>query len=347
MARTTVLIVDDSLTMRTIIKSVLRTERDVEVIGEAADAYEAREKIKALNPDVVLLDINMPKMSGLQFLEKIMQLRPMPVVMLAGSTSKGADDTITALSIGAFDCIEKPTSGDYAAGLAHLGETIRSAARYQPKQADESGSTETEEKEAAFISDGSYVGIGSSTGGVEALASVLSKFPVNCPPTVITQHMPQSFLTTFAQRLDRFVPPQVQVATEGCILKAGQVYLAPGGDTHLEIRGRRTFRCHLNPAGLVSGHRPSVDVMFGSMAQSVKEKAIGVILTGMGRDGAKGLLSMRNAGARTIGQDEKSSIVYGMSKVAKEIGAVQKEVPLSYVGQSIISLCNTVSGQKT
>lgn len=335
-----VLIVDDSLTMRTIIKSVLRTDKNINVIGEAADAYEARDKIKALNPDVILLDINMPKMSGLQFLEKIMTLRPMPVVMLSGSTSKGASDTITALSIGAFECVEKPMSGDYASGLAELSEIIKSAAKYTPNKNKDDPAIETKPDTSDFLPDNSIIGIGSSTGGVEALMKVLSSFPSNCPPTVITQHMPKSFLESFASRLNRSVAPTVQIAKDGAIIKQGNVYIAPGGETHLQIRGRSQFRCHLNTADPVWGHRPSVDVMFESMAQTAKSKAIGAILTGMGRDGAQGLLSMRQAGARTLGQNETSCIVYGMSKVAKEINAVERELPLALIGSTIISSCN-------
>lgn len=340
MAIINVLIVDDSLTMRTIIKSVLRADKSINVIGEAADAYEARDKIKALNPDVILLDIHMPKMSGLQFLEKIMTLRPMPVVMLSGSTSKGAADTITALSIGAFECLEKPMSGDYAAGLAELPAIIKSAAQYKPQKPDEMAQPEEQPSAAEFLPDRSLIGIGSSTGGVEALLKVLSSFPENCPPTVITQHMPKSFLESFAQRLDRSVAPKVQIAKDGIILKQGEVYIAPGGDTHLQIRGRSQFRCHLDTSDPVWGHRPSVDVMFDSMAQTAKDRAIGVILTGMGRDGARGLLSMRQAGARTLGQNESSCIVYGMSKSAKDLGALQRELPLPFIGNAIMSLCN-------
>lgn len=335
-----VLIVDDSLTMRTIVKSVLRSDKQINVIGEAADAYEARDKIKSLNPDVVLLDINMPKMSGLQFLEKIMTLRPMPVVMLSGSTSKGASDTITALSIGAFECVEKPMSGDYATGLAGLGEILKLAAKYKPKKNHDEPDVEVKPDTSEFLPDRSLIGIGSSTGGVEALMKVLSSFPPNCPPTVITQHMPKSFLKSFADRLNRSVAPTVQIATDGVVFKQGNVYIAPGGDTHLQIRGRSQFRCHLSTSDPVWGHRPSVDVMFNSMAENVKNRAIGAILTGMGRDGAQGLYSMRQAGARTIGQNESSCVVYGMSKIAKEINAVERELPLPLIGSTIISNSN-------
>ena len=336
MSRVKVLIVDDSATMRSLLKTVLRQDKEIEVVGDAADAYEARDKIKDLEPDVLVLDIEMPKMSGLEFLEKVMRLRPMPVIMLSGSTQKGAKDTIQALSIGAFECLEKPKSGDYIAALSGLSEIIKAAARHKVGAVSKSSAATPNVSQAKFQPDGSVIGIGSSTGGVEALTQILMAFPKNCPPTIITQHMPQAFLKSFAERLNTLVAPQVSLARHGASLEVGQVFLAPGGDTHLQITGRTKLRCMLHYADPVSGHRPSVDVMFSSIASAAKSKSIGVILTGLGRDGAQGLLAMRKAGAKTLGQNEQSCIVYGMPKVAKQIGAVQQEYHISKIGRALI-----------
>lgn len=338
-----ILIVDDSVTMRSIIKSVLRKQADIKVVGEASDPYEARDKIKALNPDVLLLDVEMPKMSGLDFLDKVMTLRPMPVIMLSGTTQRGAKDTITALGHGAFECLEKPKSGDFIRGLSELPDIIRAAAQYDPLRGKSSENISAPKRDPnSFKPDNSIIGIGASTGGVEALLNVLGMFPANCPPTIVTQHMPASFLESFADRLNRNVLPTVKPAEDNEVLKPGVVLLAPGGDSHLQVKGRSHFRCHLNMSDPVSGHRPSVDVMFSSMASAVKTRGIGVILTGLGRDGAKGLLSMREAGARTLGQDEASSIVYGMPKVAQNIGAVQQQYRLNNIGETLVEMSNSL-----
>jgi two-component system chemotaxis response regulator CheB len=191
-----------------------------------------------------------------------------------------------------------------------------------------------------FMPSGDIVAIGSSTGGVEALLSILTMFPETCPPTVITQHMPATFTASFAARLDRASGAKVQEATDGALLEPGKVYVAPGGATHLEVVRSAGLRCRLVQGDPVSGHRPSVDVLFNSVANAVGDKAVGVILTGMGRDGAQGLLAMRKAGARTLGQDEQSCVVYGMPRSAFEIGAVEKQVSLSSMGQSILDLAS-------
>jgi len=332
-----VLVVDDSATMRAMIKTVLRSDPSIEIIGEAGDAYEARDLIKKLNPDVITLDIEMPRMSGLEFLEKIMTLRPMPVVMLSGLTQKGADDTIEALSMGAFDCFAKPTSGDFIQALSGLADVVKAAASYSPAKRADNKTQETQGEMRKF--NKSVISIGSSTGGVEALMTLLSSFPKNCPATIITQHMPATFLSTFADRLDRTAEPSVSLAYNGAPLVPGQIYLAPGGDYHLEVRGRTQLQCQLTEGALVSGHRPSVNVMMHSMALAAKQRALGVMLTGMGRDGAEGLLAIRRAGGRTLGQDAASSVVYGMPKSAFEIGAVEKQIPLSRMANKILSLC--------
>lgn len=328
-----VLVVDDSATMRALIAQQLRTGPGIRVVGEAADPLEAREAIKALNPDVITLDIEMPNMNGLDFLERLMRLRPTPVVMVSTLTQRGAEATLEALELGAVDCVGKPvgaSSGEFGA----LCEKVRVAAGAKVR--------DRAPREPATVSSTPYtpgdtiVAIGASTGGVEAILTLLGSFPANCPPTVITQHMPASFTASFASRLDRCCAPRVTEATQGAPLREGQVYLAPGGLTHLKVAPRGGgLVCSLEASDLVSGHRPSVDVLFSSVARATP-RAVGVILTGMGRDGAEGLLRMREAGASTLGQDEATSIVYGMPRAAQEIGAVQRQLPLNQIGAAVL-----------
>jgi len=282
-------------------------------------------------------------MNGLEFLEKIMRLRPMPVVMVSTLTQRGAEVTLSALEIGAVDYFAKPTE-NVAANLdecaRELCEKVTTAAqaRVRPYVRRDPPVVLTK---TDFDPGKSIVAIGSSTGGVEALIEVLSHFPENCPPTVITQHMPAHFTTSFALRLDRLCKPTVCEAADGAVLSVGRIYLAPGSETHLEITGVGTLRCRLRSAPLISGHRPSVDALFESVATVARNNGIGVILTGMGRDGAAGLLAMRKQGAATFGQDEASSIVYGMPRVAFEIGAVEKQRRLEQIGPEIINLCQS------
>jgi two-component system chemotaxis response regulator CheB len=331
-----VLVVDDSPTMRGLITAVLNSDPEVNVIGQAGDALEAREAIKKLDPDVVTLDIEMPNMNGLDFLEKIMRLRPMPVIMVSTMTHRGAEATLAALEIGAFDCVGKPVPGD-ARPFMDLAEKVKAAARSQHRRsapmAVAAVAPATEYKVGRKV-----VAIGSSTGGVEALITVLQKFPKNCPPTVITQHMPSTFTKSFAERLNRICAPVVQEATDGARLEIGKVYLAPGGDRHLQVVNPLAPSCRLIEREPVNGHRPSVDVLFDSVAELAGRNAVGVILTGMGRDGAAGLLRMRSAGARTIGQNEKTCVVYGMPRVAHEMGAVEQQLPLGSIGDEVLKL---------
>ena len=337
-----VLVVDDSATMRALIVDALGRDPGIRVVGEAEDPVQAREAIKRLNPDVVTLDIEMPRMNGLDFLERIMRLRPMPVVMVSTLTSRGAESTLRALELGAFDCVGKPRSADRSA-FERLGPMVRAAAsaRVRPACATLARPSPVT---TSFHPDGRLLAIGSSTGGVEALLTILSKFPSNCPPTVITQHMPATFTASFAQRLDRSCAAEVREATDGAPLAPGKVYLAPGGETHLEVVGSNPWRCRLQAEGPVNGHRPSVDVLFASVAKVAGARALGVILTGMGKDGARGLLAMRQGGARTLGQDEASSVVYGMPRAAFEMQAVMKQVPLAGMAGEILEACNTRHG---
>ena len=335
-----VLVVDDSATMRGLITAVLSNDPDIEVIGQAADAMQARQAIKALDPDVITLDIEMPNMNGLEFLEKIMRLRPMPVIMVSTLTHKGAEATIAALEIGAFDCVGKPLPGDLNP-FRDLAEKVKAAARSQRKYIITGNRVAVPNAANANMASDYRAGkkiiaIGSSTGGVEALIAVLQKFPANCPPTVITQHMPHTFTKSFAERLNRLCAPTVAEATDGARLEVGKIYLAPGGDRHLQVVNPSSPSCRLLDREPVNGHRPSVDVLFESVAELAGRNAVGVILTGMGRDGAAGLLKMRHAGARTFGQNEKTCVVYGMPRVAHEMGAVETQLPLSSIGEEVL-----------
>ncbi|HWT58012.1 protein-glutamate O-methylesterase CheB [Rhizobium redzepovicii] len=332
-----VLVVDDSPTMRGLITAVLSSDPEVNVIGQAGDALEAREAIKRLNPDVVTLDIEMPNMNGLDFLEKIMTLRPMPVIMVSTMTHRGAEASLAALEIGAFDCVGKPAPGELRP-FGDLAEKVKAAARTQRQFSQPVAAPAPPPAVADFRVGRKIVAIGSSTGGVEALIAVLQKFPANCPPTVITQHMPPTFTKSFAERLNRLCAPVVQEATDGARLEIGKIYLAPGGERHLQVSNASAPCCRLVDRAPVNGHRPSVDVLFDSVAELAGRNAVGVILTGMGRDGAAGLLKMRHAGARTLGQNEKTCVVYGMPRVAHELGAVEQQLPLSAIGEEILKM---------
>jgi two-component system, chemotaxis family, protein-glutamate methylesterase/glutaminase len=334
-----VLVVDDSATMRGLIRAALERDPAVAVVGQAADPFEARQAIKALNPDVITLDVEMPNMDGIEFLEKIMRLRPMPVVMVSSQTTSGGDATIRALETGAVECVAKPSRGNEDA-FGELAAIVKMAANAFVRPATQRRAElqpQASSTPSNYVHDGKVVAIGASTGGVEALVAVLSQFPANCPPTVITQHMPANFTKSLAQRLDRICAPTISEASDGAALEQGHVYLAPGGLAHLEVVGSRRLHCRLRAGEAVNGHRPSVDVLFASVGKAAGARGIGVILTGMGRDGAAGLLEMRKAGARTLGQNEASSVIYGMPRVAFEWGAVEKQLPLTTLGREILN----------
>ncbi|MCY6382416.1 protein-glutamate methylesterase/protein-glutamine glutaminase [Hoeflea prorocentri] len=337
-----VLVVDDSATMRSLISSVLQADPDIEVVGTAGDAAQARSAIKQLNPDVITLDVEMPNMNGLEFLEKIMRLRPMPVIMVSTLTSRGAEASLAALELGAFDCIGKPAVTD-PNPFPDLAEKVKQGGKSKARigasaTAQPTGANGQSDTAVNYRPGSKVVAIGASTGGVEALISLLSTFPANCPPTLITQHMPEAFTSSFAARLDRLCKPQVAEASDGAPIRPGMVYVAPGGQSHLEIVGSTTLRCRLREGEAVNGHRPSVDVLFNSVAAHCGRRAVGVILTGMGRDGASGLLQMRQGGAATIGQNESTCVVYGMPRSAFEIGAVENQLPLRRIGEEILNL---------
>lgn len=336
-----VLVVDDSRTMRALLKHALGADPAIEVVGEAANPLEAREMMKVLDPDVVTLDIEMPNMNGLEFLEKIMRLRPTPVIMVSNLTQPGAAATLQALETGAFDCVSKP-NGSQGSTLDHLPGLVKEAARAKAgmaRQRGEGRSPATPAGEPAYSRNPNWpdlVGIGSSTGGVEALIAVLSTFPADCPPTLIVQHLPAAFTSSFSARLDKVCKATVSEGVNGAELQRGHVYVAPGAQ-HMTITGKAAYRLKLSHEDPVNGHKPSVDMLFDSLAETFGGKMTGIILTGMGRDGAQGLLKMRKRGARTMAQDEATSLVYGMPRVAHEIGAAERRVPLQNIVRETFS----------
>lgn len=341
---TKVLVVDDSAVMRKLLTELINAAPDLEVVGAAPDAHIAREMIKTLNPDVLTLDVQMPRMDGLEFLERLMRLRPTRVVMVSAFTAAGSDTTLRALELGAVDFIGKPRAdnpgamNEYAEELA---EKIRGAAVARlrrgpvtPADAPKAVASSPAPRSAATDN---IIFIGASTGGTEAIKDVLLGFPADCPPTLIVQHMPESFTTSFAKRLDSLCAPRVIEAQGGERVEAGTVFIAPG-HSHLQIRRQGTgYVTELLTTPPVNRHRPSVEVLFDSAAQLIGRKAIGVILTGMGKDGAQGLLRMRQAGARTFGQDEATCVVYGMPREAALVGAVEEVVALENMSRRVLA----------
>ena len=344
--RTRVLIVDDSAAMRAILKKILQADPRIDVVGAAADAEIARRMLKELNPDVLLLDVEMPGTDGITFLEKIMRLRPMPVVMCSSLTARGTETTIEAMRLGAVECIGKPRGG--AEALLREAKTLREAVKAAARSTMRSISHDLPRPSAATpggCDPDLVIAIGASTGGVEALFALLSALPPDIPPTLVVQHMPGMFTRGFAARLDRSCPMRVTEARNGEKLSAGTVYIAPGSDTHMELSGGRHGHIRLRPTAPVSGHRPSADVLFKSCA-GLGRKAIGVIMTGMGKDGAQGLHAMHKAGALTLGQDEGSCVIYGMPRAAKLMGAVTREVSLDALPKMLLRACREPMGRE-
>jgi two-component system chemotaxis response regulator CheB len=339
---TRVLIIDDSALMRQLLTELLSEDPDIEVVDSAPDPLVAREMIKALNPDVITLDVEMPHMDGLTFLRKVMALRPMPVVMISTLTQAGAEVTLEALEAGAVDFVAKPHSsvGPAMVALAEqLRAKVKAAAHTRVRVRSAQPKPRLPQRQALNRQTGKILLVGASTGGVEALKTLLMDMPPDCPPTLVTQHMPERFTAAFANRLNRECPMSVYEATDRRAIQPGCVYIAPG-DHHLELsREGIAWVCRLHDGPPVSGHRPSVDVLFRSGARVAGAKAIGVILTGMGKDGAEGLLEMRKAGASTLGQDEASSLIYGMPRVAFERGAVERQFALTELAGAIVDRC--------
>jgi two-component system, chemotaxis family, protein-glutamate methylesterase/glutaminase len=348
-----VLVVDDSALVRKLLSAMLDRAPGIEVVGTASDPFAAREKIKSLNPDVITLDVEMPRMDGITFLENLMRLRPMPVVMVSSLTQRGADVTLRALELGAIDFVAKPridiagTLEDYENELI-AKVRVAAQARVLPRFAKRSRAPDERNSTSAVVpalnlrtmlrTTDRIIAIGASTGGTEAIREVLEEMPPHAPAIVISQHIPAAFSKSFADRMNRSSPMAVCEAQDGQQILPGHAYIAPG-DRHLIVeRDGARYLCRLSTGPHVNRHRPSVDVMFRSVAQNVGPNAVGVLLTGMGDDGARGLREMLEAGAATIAQDEASSVVWGMPGSAVKIGAAMHVLPLHQVAAQVLAL---------
>ncbi|WP_370978909.1 chemotaxis response regulator protein-glutamate methylesterase [Agaribacterium sp. ZY112] len=340
-----VLIVDDSALIRALLSEVFKSDPSIEVCGSASDPYEARELIKQLSPDVLTLDIEMPKMNGITFLKNLMRLRPMPVVMISTLTQEGAPATLEALELGAVDFVPKPKQQG-ADALAAYSDTIcskvKAAAKANIRQRlqDEGKDVPKPAVPAIKPSRSGYLcAIGASTGGTEAIKELICGFPENCPPTVIAQHIPESFSASFAKRVDSQAAPNVYEAEHDQLIEVGGVYIAPG-HSHLTIKKRGgQYYCHLDQSDPVNRHRPSVEVLFDSVSTIAGSNCSGVLLTGMGADGAEALLRMRKAGALTVAQDESSSVVWGMPGAAVAIDGASKVLDLHKIAAVVLADC--------
>jgi two-component system chemotaxis response regulator CheB len=349
-----VLVVDDSALVRQILVEILKTARDIECVGTASDPYMARERIKETNPDVLTLDVEMPRMDGLTFLANLMRLRPMPVVMVSSLTERGAETTLKALELGAIDFVSKPKI-DIAGTLHDFGEEIigkirvAASARVSARSAPAASLAVPPKHSADAIIPASargrflrttdrIVAVGSSTGGTEAIREFLVALPADAPAIVIAQHIPAAFSAPFARRMDSLSQLSVCEPSDGQHIKPGHVYIAPGGRHLLVERDGAHYRCRLKDGPPVNRHCPSVDVLFRSVAQQVGPNAVGVMLTGMGDDGARGMKEMRDAGAPTLAQDEATSVVWGMPGAAVRLGAVVEVLPLSAIAGAVMRL---------
>jgi two-component system chemotaxis response regulator CheB len=337
-----VLIVDDSAIVRKIFSEELSKYADIEVVGVAPDPYVARDKIVVLKPDVITLDIEMPRMDGLTFLRKLMKHYPIPTIIVSSLTPKGGKMTLEAFDIGAVEVIAKPGSS-YSVGdmSAQLAEKIRAAARVKMVKRD--GSTETpatriEPIRALTETTNKVIAIGASTGGTEALKAVLTRMPPNSPGIVVVQHMPANFTTAFAERLNGICQLTVKEAQDNDSVTTGTALIAPGNFHMILRRSGARYYVEVKTGPMVHHQRPAVDVLFKSTAKYAGANAIGVILTGMGADGAEGLLEMKNAGAGTIAQDEKTCVVFGMPKEAIKLGAADKVLPLDHIASEIVRM---------
>ena len=343
MKKISVLVIDDSALIRKLLAEIINDQPDIEVIGAAPDPLVAREMIRTLNPDVLTLDVEMPKMDGLEFLEKLMRLRPMPVVMISTLTECGSETTFRALELGAVDFVAKPRI-DVRHGLEaysnEIADKIRVASTARIRRIEPSSSMEkriSQVPRSHGFSTEKLIIIGASTGGTEAIKDVLINLPPDCPGILIAQHMPPGFTRSFAERLNRLCKIKVKESEGGERILPGHAYLAPGHSHLLLKKNGANYITELSQADPVSRHRPSVDVLFQSAAQHAGKNAIGVILTGMGKDGAVGMLAMRHAGAYNLAQNEASCVVFGMPREAIAVGATHEVVPLENMAKHIIS----------
>lgn len=341
--RIKVLVVDDSALIRTLLREIVDQQPDMTVVGAAQDPIMARQMIRELSPDVLTLDVEMPKMSGLEFLEKLMRLRPMPVIMVSSLTQTGSDTALRALELGAFDVIGKPkvdVKAGVEASATELVEKIRAAASARLRDVYATSSKPPSLLPGAAIRRAAerVIVIGASTGGTEAIKTLVARLPAQMPAIVIAQHMPAGFTTSFARRLGQLCELQVKEAEDGDVLSPGFVYIAPGG-LHLRLsRASGALVLALSDDALVNRHRPSVDVLFRSAAHVAGSAAIGVILTGMGDDGARGMLDLKQAGAYNLAQDQASSVVFGMPREAIEAGGVDEVLPLEDIAPRLVRL---------
>lgn len=357
MSKIRVLVVDDSALVRQMLTEILNSDRSIEVVGAAADPYIARDKIKKLNPDVLTLDVEMPNMDGVTFLRNLMRLRPMPVVMVSSLTEHGAGVTLEALEVGAVDYVSKPKV-DLAHGLDGYAEEIiekvkmaanvRVAGKPQavaatPIQVQPKLSADAvlkSHKASHLKTTDRIVAIGASTGGTEAIKHLLANMPADAPGTVITQHMPEAFTASFAQRMDSLSAMVVREAKDGDQILPGHAFIAPGNHHLIVARSGARYLCRLNEGPPVNRHRPSVDVLFRSVADNAGSNAVGVILTGMGDDGAQGMREMHEVGIPTIAQDEKTSVVWGMPGSAVKLGGVDEVLPLDRIAKRALFLAS-------
>ncbi len=341
-----VLIIDDSAMIRKVFTQELSKDPEIEVVGAAPDPYVGRDMIVQLRPDVITLDIEMPRMDGLTFLEKLMKHYPMPVVVVSSLAKQGGDVALRAIELGAVEVISKPGSaysvGDMSEQLVQKVKAASKVKVIKPLTSFRSATTSSIASAAIAVkTTNKIVAIGASTGGTEALKEVLTNLPANTPPIVIVQHMPQNFTKAFADRLNTLCRIQVKEAENGEYLSVGKALIAPG-NKHMEIRRSGTsYYVELLDGPMMFHQRPAVEILFNSVAKFAGKNSVGVILTGMGKDGAQGLLNMRTAGASTIAQDEKTSIVFGMPKEAIDLGAAQTVQPLYNIPNTIIDYCNS------
>ncbi|MDE2594012.1 MAG: chemotaxis response regulator protein-glutamate methylesterase [Burkholderiales bacterium] len=362
MAKIRVVVVDDSALVRSMLSEIINRQHDMECIGAASDPFVAREMIRNLNPDVITLDVEMPRMDGIDFLSKLMRLRPMPVVMVSTLTERGADVTLKALELGAIDFVAKPKIG-VADGLRQLADDITDKVRIAskarihrlPTSTPAASSTQAGAPTPAVkptggatlgrLSTEKLVFIGASTGGTEATKDVLMTLPADFPAVVITQHMPPGFTRNYAARLDSLCKISVKEAQDGERILPGHAYIAPGG-LHLSVeRSGANYIARVQDGEPVNRHKPSVEVLFKSAARVVGPNAIGIMLTGMGADGAKAMREMRDAGAYCVAQDEASCVVFGMPREAIAAGAVQDVLPLNKIGAHVVDHLRATVGQ--
>lgn len=343
------LVVDDSALIRRLLTDMLNSAPDIEVVGSAPDPFVARDKIKSLEPDVMTLDIEMPRMDGITFLRNLMRLRPMPVIMVSTLTEQGAEVTLEALELGAVDFVTKPKL-DVARALKEYVEELTGKVRaasvarvkrlsslHAPAPAHSSDAVIPRRPSQHLRTTDQIIAIGASTGGTEAIKHVLMGMPRDAPGIVIAQHIPPGFSTAFAERMDRLTPLQVKEAEDGDVVIPGHAFVAPGDRHLLLMRNGARYVCKLDDGEPVNRHRPSVDVLFRSVLQAAGINAVSAILTGMGADGAEGLLEMRQAGLHTIAQDEETSVVWGMPGEAVKRGGASEVLPLNAIASHLLA----------